>query len=185
MSNGVKYFLLGLIAGALLIIFLPFGKTPEIVVRDRVDTVTVYQRIKDTVILTETRLISRVDTILVQVPGDTIRVAVTLPFEAKVFRTENYKAFVSGYKPMLDSIELFIPTKIITNERVVTKIVPPKWQAGVVVGAQFAPNGNNQYFGARVQYTKGLFSIEGVAGYNPFTDSPYGEIRGGINLFRK
>ena len=114
----------------------------------------------------------RVDTVMVYLPGDTVKVAVTLPFELKTFQTENYRATVSGYKPMLESIDLFVPTKIITQTHHTTTIMPPTWEGGIVVAAQVAPGWNNQFMGARV-------------GYNPFDDAPYGEVRGGFNIWRK
>lgn len=136
----------------------------------RVDTVVIREYIRDTVIITETHQISRIDTVMVYLPGDTVKVAVTLPFELKTFQTENYRATVSGYKPMLESIDLFVPTKIITQTHHTTTVMPPTWEGGIVVTAQVAPGWNNQFVGARVRYNKGRFSIEGTVGYNPFDD---------------
>lgn len=151
----------------------------------RVDTVVIREYIRDTVIITETHQISRIDTVMVYLSGDTVKVAVTLPFELKTFQTENYRATVSGYKPMLESIDLFVPTKIITQTHHTTTVMPPTWEGGIVVTAQVAPGWNNQFMGARVRYNKGRFSVEGTVGYNPFDDAPYGEVRGGFNIWRK
>ena len=149
----------------------------------RVDTVVIREYVRDTVIITNTHQISRIDTVMVYLPGDTVKVAVTLPFELKTFQTENYRATVSGYKPMLESIDLFVPTKIITQTHHTTTIMPPTWEGGIVVTAQVASGWNNQFVGARVRYNKGRFNIRGNGG--PFDDAPYGEVRGGFNIWRK
>lgn len=40
-----------------------------------------------------------------------------IPFETKVYEDTSYTAVVSGYKPSLDSLSIYIPTKIVTIEQ--------------------------------------------------------------------
>lgn len=121
----------------------------------RVDTVVIREYVRDTVIITNTHQISRIDTVMVYLPGDTVKVAVTLPFELKTFQTENYRATVSGYKPMLESIDLFMPTKIITQTHHTTTIMPPTWEGGIVVAAQVAPDGTISLWARACDTTRG------------------------------
>ena len=70
---------------------------------------------------------------------DTVRydsVSVIIPITQKVYKEKDYQAWVSGYKPNLDSIHTFIPTTIIhdnTKER--------KWGIGISAGYGFTKNG--------------------------------------------
>lgn len=84
----------------------------------RTDTVTVYRdtTITETVFVdrwhvrTDTVKLARVDTLTV---SDSVRVEV--PIEQKVYRDTLYTAWVSGFRPVLDSIRLRQPTIVITQ----------------------------------------------------------------------
>lgn len=93
---------------------------------------------------------------------DTITISDTvflrIPVEQKEYGDENYHAWVSGYKPQLDSIHIFQPMRYISNS--VTTKVRPRWTIGIQGGygvyvndsqARFAP-----YIGLGVSYD--LFS---------------------------
>jgi len=67
--------------------------------------------------------------------GDSALVAVALPFERRIYATENYRASVTGYKPELESIELFPLTKTVVETRTKIALRSPRWQAGLVAGA--------------------------------------------------
>jgi len=113
--------------------------------------------IRDTIRLTEPKYIAktivRYDTI--KVGGDKLSQPVTdfdfpkklsdstnidsvvIPIEQKKYATEDYTAWVSGYKPALDSIEIF-PKNSVVRESVVkenfTTENPKRWGIGVQVG---------------------------------------------------
>lgn len=108
---------------------------PVEVVRDtvevvRVDTivvekpVAVYHRIVDTM-----RVPVRVcDTIMVR-----DSVYLELPREQAFYQDISYRAWVSGYRPALDSIEVYQKTRIVTITEKVTE-PPRRWGFGVTAG---------------------------------------------------
>lgn len=66
---------------------------------------------------------------------------VIIPIESKTYETEDYKAVVSGWRPSLDTIELYRDTRTITET--VTKILPAKpkrWALVVGGGAGYGPD---------------------------------------------
>lgn len=106
----------------------------------------------------------RYESIKVPVP-DTIRatvadtlltdsVTVEIPITQKVYQDSTYQAWVSGYKPSLDSIQIFQPittvTHTITNMEIKYKI--KRWGVGVQVGVGLTPNKVDPYVGIGVTY---------------------------------
>lgn len=148
------------------------------------DTIVIREHIRDTIFEPETHILERRDTLMVQLPGDTTFVEITVPFELKTYRTDNYSLDISGIKPKLERIELFPETKIVTEYRTKTVIQPPSWQAGAIAGYQISALGSYEYVGARARYNFGALNIEGTAGYSFSLKSPMAEITIGIDLFR-
>lgn len=74
--------------------------------------------------------------------GDTIHdsIYIPVPITSKEYQTENYHAWVSGYKPSLDSIWVY-PEKIIIREK------PRRWGIGVIAGYGIGRNGLSPYVG--------------------------------------
>lgn len=75
--------------------------------------------------------------------------------EEKVYKDSTYTAWVSGYQPNLDSIEVYprTVTNYITNEvtKMVTKIKKPKW--AISVGGGIGYNGKIEpYVGLSAGY---------------------------------
>ena len=105
-----------------------------------VDTTT-YLNVKDSVII-------RYDTTeLVTVTNDTVNIIV--PITQKKFSTANYTAYVSGYKPNLDSLFMVFtpaPIKIVTKKR-------RRWSLGIQGGCTIGVNGFYPYVGVGIQYT--------------------------------
>lgn len=65
-------------------------------------------------------------------------VLVEVPIEQKVYEDSTYKAWVSGYMPSLDSINVYQRTEVIT----VTKFQKPKkWSLGIGAGASLGTDG--------------------------------------------
>ena len=148
--KGLYYFavfLFGIVVGSNL---FPKFKTMEKIVK-KTDSVTV----------------TRVDTVRYDNPmpvfvrsTDTLYVHDTILIkEQKVFKDSTYTAWVSGYQPNLDSIEVYpkTVTNYITTEvtKTVTKVKKPKWV--ISVGGGIGYNGKIEpYVGLSAGYV--LFS---------------------------
>ena len=110
------------------------GRTSEIITK--VDTLY----LRDTFRIEKPApiIIRNTDTILVQIK-DTIRIKDTiyikLQKEQKIYQDENYRAWISGYRPALDSIHIFRNTQqIITSTTIQSKQKDSKWGIGIQVG---------------------------------------------------
>lgn len=120
------------------------GREPEGVTVVRRDTLVVRDTVRDTV--PEPLLVRTVrwDTLRVPVPllrTDTVldTVFIPIPISSKVYRTEDYRAVVSGYRPSLDSMEVYRRCMVVRET--VTRTPPPKrWGVGVQAGVGY-PHG--------------------------------------------
>lgn len=84
------------------------------------------------------KFIKKIDTLLVQTK-DTIRLNDTLylalPREQKTYKDKNYQAWISGYRPELDSIHIFRNTQqIITSTTIQNKQKTRRWGIGIQAG---------------------------------------------------
>ena len=70
-------------------------------------------------------------------------VMVRLPIESKHYEGGNYEAWVSGYEPSLDSINIY-------NRTILPK--PKRWSIGVQGGVGITPKGVQPYIGVGVAY---------------------------------
>lgn len=75
--------------------------------------------------------------------GDTVRdsVYIPVPITQKEYRTEDYRLFISGYKPDLDYIEIYKRTEQIT------KTVNRRFGIGVITGYGIGRDGLSPYIG--------------------------------------
>ena len=102
----------------------------------KVDTLFVY----DTIFVEKPviKKVEIIDTLLLPVPiTDTLMlhdtVFVHLPIEQRQYSDPRYTAWVSGYRPQLDSIQIYQQTQYITKEvKVATK--PKRWGIGLQAG---------------------------------------------------
>lgn len=102
----------------------------------KVDTLFVY----DTIFVEKPviKKVEIIDTIRMPVPiTDTLMlhdtVLVYLPIEQRQYSDPRYTAWVSGYRPQLDSIRIYQQTEYITKEiKMVTK--PKRWGLGLQTG---------------------------------------------------
>ena len=102
----------------------------------KVDTLFIY----DTIIVEKPviKKVEIIDTLLLPVPiTDTLMlhdtVFVHLPIEQRQYSDPRYTAWVSGYRPQLDSIHIYQRTEYITKEiKMVTK--PKRWGLGLQAG---------------------------------------------------
>lgn len=116
------------------------------------DTVTAYKPVPFNVYVVDTLFVP------VPVPGRTDTMWVQLPREAKVYRDSTYRAVVSGYRPSLDTIDVYRRTVYVDRlERV--KVEPSRWSWGVQAGVGYGPGGVAPYAGIGIQYRIGYFEI--------------------------
>ena len=102
----------------------------------KVDTLFIY----DTIIVEKPviKKVEIIDTLMLPVPiTDTLMlhdtVLVYLPIEQRQYSDPRYTAWVSGYRPQLDSIQIYQQTQYITKEvKAVTK--PKRWGIGLQAG---------------------------------------------------
>ena len=110
------------------------------------DTVRIRDTVRDSipypVIETVVQEIPELFPVYITLAGDTIQepVYIPVPIMQKEYQTESYRAWVSGYKPSLDSIWVY-PEKIIIREK------PRRWGIGVIAGYGIGHNGLSPYVG--------------------------------------
>ncbi|WP_320908590.1 MULTISPECIES: DUF6808 domain-containing protein [Bacteroides] len=129
--------------------FRPHKSVPVEVIRD---TVEHWDTVKDPVPYPV--YITEIDSYPVLVPvyinqkGDTVHDTITVfvPISQSVYETELYKAWVSGYRAKLDSIDIYNKVQTIYVRKQVKK---KRWGLGVQVGYGY-PDGF--YVGAGVSY---------------------------------
>lgn len=86
-------------------------------------------------------------------PGITVEITsgdsakVNVPITQKRYETEDYRAYVSGYQPSLDSLFITKPTQIV---RITEK--PSRWGIGISAGYGIGTKGLSPYIGVGVVY---------------------------------
>lgn len=111
-----------------------------------IDTVIQIDTVRDTVPQTVLVRFDHWDTIYIPllIDGDTVdSVPFTIPIEKKEYRTEDYHAIISGYKPKLELMEIFRRTQIIT-----LKTKSKRWGLGLQAGY----GADGLYVGVGVSY---------------------------------
>lgn len=128
---------IGVAAGSLFNVFFP--KEAEVV--EKVDTLYVFDTVTIGVpVPKETKVVEKIlvpvhDTI---VKNDTTYIA--LPRESKTYGDERYTAVVSGYKPSLDRLDIYIESQTVTKYLIPE---PPKLKKNYLsVGAEVAHVGD-------------------------------------------
>lgn len=104
------------------------------------DTILRIDTVRDTVPVPYKVRFVRVDTVYMRVitsKSDTVKdsILVELPITQKEYKTNLYQAWVSGYRPNLDSIHTFIPTTTIYVKQKIKR-----WGLGLQAGYGY-PNG--------------------------------------------
>ena len=154
----MKNVVIAVIALALIAVAFLLGRRsvkPEIVEIHRTDTMWMRDTVRETVLVPKIRYLTRVDTVLLLVPGDTVKVPVLVPISRKVYEGEDYRAVVSGFRASLDTLDIFRKTQTVTNtvvQRVEVPGKPKRWGIGVSAGYALTPQGMKPYIGAGVQY---------------------------------
>lgn len=75
---------------------------------------------------------------------------VEIPITSREYKGEGYRAWVSGYNPMLDSIEVYRTTNTVTLPK--PKRKRKRWGIGVQAGYGLGRNGMQPYVGVGVSY---------------------------------
>ena len=123
----MKNVVIAVIALALISVAFLLGRRsvkPEIVEIHRTDTMWMRDTVRETVLVPEVRYLTRVDTVLLKVPGDTVKVPVLVPISRNVYEGEDYRAVVSGFRVSLDTLDIFRKTQTVTNTVVQRVEVP-------------------------------------------------------------
>ena len=121
----------------------------ELPLRDTiVDTITVVKPIAVDSVVTRYKWVNveRVkDTTIVNEVSEVVfdTVMVRLPIESKHYEGKDYEAWVSGYEPSLDSINVY-------NRTILPK--PKRWSIGLQGGVGMTPRGVQPYVGIGVAY---------------------------------
>ena len=71
---------------------------------------------------------------------------VVLPITQQVYRDTTYTAWVSGYRPQLDSIEVY-PRTLIVRQTALPAAKPRRWSFGIQAGYGLTPRGVQPYVG--------------------------------------
>lgn len=92
------------------------------------------------------------DTILV----NNVPTIADIPIERKIYQDNNYRAVVSGYKPNLDTLNIYRKDSLIytTIEREITKYRNDysRWSLGISGGYAMTNNGFTPYIGIGINY---------------------------------
>lgn len=146
---------IALIVGMILGSRLRPGTSHDIRAETKTDTVTV----RETVTVTTPRYVSvtKVDTMLVHaidtvVIHDTLYFAI--PREQLHYSGDSYEAWISGFRPELDSLRIFPETKYVT--RTISAPSRKRWSIGIQAGYGARIDGGtvrlNPYIGFGVSY---------------------------------
>lgn len=114
----------------------------------RSDTLVIVDTVRDSVPVPVRETVTKyiqlpADTIVRYIKGDTL----FLPITQKIYVTDNYRAWVSGYNTTLDSINVFPKTFYVTKKQSVRR-----WGLGVTGGYGIGQSGLSPYIGVGLYY---------------------------------
>lgn len=128
------------------------NRPTEVRIEEHRDTVIIRDTVRDTVFVPKYVRIVRVDTVRVQLPGDTVKVPVSLPIERKTYATDDYKAVIEGWRPEIVEMEVYPATKYITSTRTETLTERPRFGIGIQAGYGTDGRKLTPYIGIGIQY---------------------------------
>jgi len=102
------------------------------------------------------KVVIRHDTLkLSKVVNDTVPYVkdsmIYIPITQKVYSSDNYNGYVSGYDAKLDSLTMYPKSTTSTKVVTVTK-EPSKWGLGISAGYGISKNGLSPYIGIGINY---------------------------------
>lgn len=160
MTKCIPYILISVLAVCL--IFSLSNKKEVVLETHTVDTVTIVRT--DTIIERFPEFVYEkiVDTIFI---GEVHGIGLKLPRTQRYYATDLYQAWVSGYEPSLDSLNVFQKTVSNTVTNTVTRNVYPKtFDVYVSLGCFFLDGNASLGLGAHVKF-KNDFMLGGNVGY--------------------
>lgn len=116
------------------------------------DTITVVDTIRDTIPQYRRVTINRIDTVFLNIPGDTVKVQVEVPIERKEYSTDAYRAIIEGYRAKLLSMEVYQKTNTIIKPEIRTITKKTRWGVGVSAGYGVSENGLSPFVGLGISY---------------------------------
>lgn len=154
--------LAGIVIGALLVmLFMRNGKADS---KAGVNTETLYDTIPYYMPVPVDSYITRYEVVKLPAVRDTITdsliykdtlvydsVNVVVPITQKIYKDSTYTAYVSGFKPQLDSISIYNKITTITEK-------PSRWGVGLVGGYGYGTKGFTSFVGVGLYYR--LFEIK-------------------------
>lgn len=161
-KKNLNYFFLGFaIASLLAIILISHGNRDNQPSHNDTVTVTTHDTIKiDTPTPTQSVIIRRDTVSLPVVIHDTIRhdmpsacagdmpfvdsTLVEIPITQRIYEGDGYRAWVSGYRPSLDSLWME-HTKV--TQSITTSLKPRRWGVSISAGAAITTHGLEPYIG--------------------------------------
>lgn len=164
-KNSLIFLLVGLVLGGVIGFF--FGRNSVAVGKPSVkverDTVIIHDTVPDHTPMPKDSVLVKWMTVRVPMEGprDTVyktthdTIEVDLPVIQKHYLTENYQAWVSGYRPALDSIEIYQKERIVTETITVTQQAKKKhWGIGFNGGYGYDFNTKTAapFFGVGLSY---------------------------------
>lgn len=162
MKNLIPYILIIVLAVSLFLSIT--NKKVEIVEKHTTDTVTI-ARIDTFKALRDTFIYERiVDTLYVEKVSES---GLELVFTQKHYHNDKYSAWVSGYKPSLDSIETY--NKVVTNtiyKNVTKEVYPKKTDFYLNVGFNYINNEFAPNVGASIKFRNDLILGANVGIYD-------------------
>lgn len=113
----------------------------------RVDTLR--ERVPYPVYETVIQTVPELFPVYITLEGDTVRepILVPVPITQKEYLTDHYHAWVSGYNPSLDSVDVFRETSYIKE-----RIKPRRWGVGVSAGYGLSRSGLSPSLSVGVYY---------------------------------
>lgn len=122
---------------------LPVVVKTDTITTIKIDTIREVQPVKVSEIITHIDTIYMRDTIIIPVP-----------ISQSYYRGADYEAWVSGYKPNLDSINVFRSTEVryVTNTKIIRE-KEKKWGIGIQAGYGWNGEKFTPYIGAGVTCT--------------------------------
>ena len=112
------------------------------------DTLILHDTIRDSipypVCETVIQTVPEIFPVYITLEGDTVREPIFVPIRItqKEYLTDDYHAWVSGYNPSLDSIDVFPKTMYITKRQLIRR-----WGIGITAGYGIGRNGQSPYIG--------------------------------------
>ena len=79
-------------------------------------------------------------------------ISVEIPITQKTYKDSTYTAWVSGYEPCLDSIQVYPRTEVRTITNTIKVQDTKRWGIGIQGGVGYGKGGFSPYIGVGIQY---------------------------------